>query len=118
MSDILLVADDDPTIRALVTMTVALDEFTVVQAADGDEALDLARRHHPSIALLDIDMPGQNGLDVLRSMRADPATAGAKVVLLTGRSSDEDIAAGRAAGADHYLTKPFSPLELLRIVAP
>lgn len=118
MNNVLLVADDDPGIRAIVSATVALEEFTVIQAADGDQAWSLAQQHCPTIALLDVDMPGRTGLDVVRAIRSHPPTAKAKLVLLTGRSTPEDIAAGHAAGADYYLTKPFSPLQLLNIVAP
>ena len=118
MTTVLLVADDDPTVRAIVSATVALDEFTVLQAADGDEAWALIQQHHPEIVLLDVNMPGQDGLTITRALKSDPATAGTKVVLLTGKAMDSDVAEGKAAGADHYLVKPFSPLELLRIVAP
>lgn len=117
MTRVLLVADDDPTVRAIVSATVALDEFTVVQAEDGDRAWTLLQEHRPAWALLDVNMPGRTGLDLARAIKADPALAHTKVVLLTGMGMDSDIAAGREAGADHYLTKPFSPLQLLNIIA-
>ena len=117
MTQILLVADDDPTVRAIVSATVALDEFTVVQAENGERAWELIQQHRPAWALLDVNMPGRSGLELARAIKADPGLAGTRVVLLTGMGMDSDIAAGRAAGADHYLVKPFSPLQLLNIIA-
>jgi CheY-like chemotaxis protein len=117
MTQILLVADDDPTVRAIVSATVALDEFTVVQAENGDRAWELLQQHSPAWALLDVNMPGRSGLELARAIKSDPGLSGTKVVLLTGMGMDSDIEAGRAAGADHYLVKPFSPLQLLNIIA-
>jgi DNA-binding response OmpR family regulator len=117
MSQTLLVADDDPTIRSIVSATVALDDFTVLQAAEGETAWALILQHKPATVLLDVDMPGRTGLDLVRMIRAEPSLVGTRVILLTGRGLDSDVAAGRAAGADHYLTKPFSPLQLLNLIA-
>lgn len=111
-----LIADDEPSLRLLVSVTIRSDEYTVLQAEDGDEAWKLIQEHRPSVALLDVQMPGQTGLDLTRAIKADPRMADTKVILLTSKSQQSDIEAGLAAGADFYLTKPFSPLELLRAI--
>lgn len=111
-----VVADDDADIRDLVTFKLGSAGYTVVPAADGDEALRLITEHRPELAVLDVMMPGQSGLDVLRSIRADEALAGTRVILLTARARDVDVDAGFSTGADDYLTKPFSPRELVHRV--
>jgi CheY-like chemotaxis protein len=111
-----LIADDEPSLRLLVSATIASDEYEVVEAVDGDEAWGLIRRHRPSVVLLDVQMPGRTGLDLTRAIRDDPDLAKTRVILLTSKAQQADIQAGLDAGADRYLTKPFSPLELLRVV--
>jgi CheY-like chemotaxis protein len=111
-----LIADDEPSLRLLVSATISSDEYDVVEAVDGDEAWGLIRRHRPSVVLLDVQMPGRTGLDLARAIRDDPDLTGTSVILLTSKAQQADIEAGLAAGADRYLTKPFSPLELLRVV--
>ena len=111
-----VVADDDADIRDLVTFKLGSAGYTVVPAAVGDEALQLINEHRPELAVLDVMMPGQSGLDVLRSIRADEALAGTRVILLTARARDVDVDAGFSTGADDYLTKPFSPRELVHRV--
>lgn len=111
-----LIADDEPSLRLLVSATIASDEYDVVEAMDGDEAWSLIRQHHPSVVLLDVQMPGMTGLDVTRAIRKEPDLARTQVILLTSKAQQADVQAGLAAGADRYLTKPFSPLELLRVV--
>jgi two-component system chemotaxis response regulator CheY len=112
-----LIVDDDPSIRKLVATTLEdVAGFELVEAADGDEALELAREEAPAIVLLDIDMPGIDGLEACRRLRAQPQTAGATVVMLTAAADEEAARAAEEAGADLFITKPFSPLELLRLV--
>jgi CheY-like chemotaxis protein len=111
-----LIADDEPSLRLLVSATISSDEYDVVEAVDGDEAWGLIRRHRPSVVLLDVQMPGRTGLDLARAIRDDPDLTRTSVILLTSKAQQADIEAGLAAGADRYLTKPFSPLELLRVV--
>jgi len=111
-----LIADDEPSLRLLVSATIVSDEYDVVEAVDGDEAWELLRRHRPTVALLDVQMPGRTGLDLTHAIRGDPELSGTFVVLLTSKAQQADIQAGLAAGADRYLTKPFSPLELLTVV--
>jgi len=108
-----IIADDEPSVRLLVQATIGADDYNVVEACDGDEAWSLIQEHRPSLVLLDVRMPGHTGLDILRAIRSDPNLAGTKVILLTASALASDMTAGLAAGADFYLTKPFSPRELL-----
>ena len=108
-----IIADDEPSVRLLVQATIGTDDYNVVEATDGNEAWSLIQEHRPSLVLLDIRMPGRTGLDILRAIRLDPNLAGTKVILLTASALASDMTAGLAAGADHYLTKPFSPRDLL-----
>jgi DNA-binding response OmpR family regulator len=103
-----LVADDEDDIRALVGLAVRKAGCTVVgSVADGAAALDVVRAELPDLAVLDVSMPGATGLEVCAALRADPATAGIRILLLSAGASLEDVAAGLAAGADAYLAKPF-----------
>ena len=103
-----LVADDEDDIRALVALAVRKAGCTVVASvADGAAALDSARTELPDLAVLDVSMPGATGLEVCATLRADPVTAGIRILLLSAGASLEDVAAGLAAGADAYLAKPF-----------
>jgi DNA-binding response OmpR family regulator len=108
-----LIADDEPSMRLLVHATIESDDYKVVEAADGMEAWAMIQQYKPSLVLLDVQMPGQSGLDVLRSVRADPSFQSTRVILLTSKAQEHDVEAGLIAGADFYLTKPFSPLDLL-----
>jgi len=109
---VLLVADDDEDILALVQLRLSRSGFEVIVARDGQEALQLAQDRHPDLAVLDWMMPKATGLEVLRAIRADSATADIPVVLLTARASESDIQEGLDAGAADYIAKPFSPQEL------
>ena len=108
-----LIADDEPSMRLLVHATIESDEYTVVEASDGDQAWALIQKHRPSLVLLDVQMPGLSGLDILREIKGDPSLNGMHVILLTAKAQESDIEAGLIGGADFYLTKPFSPLDLL-----
>ena len=107
----ILVADDDPTIVRLLTLTLEQDGFRVVTASDGEAALRLARLEHPDLILLDWQMPSADGMEVTRRLRnePDPALRDVPVVLITAQSGPENTAAGFAAGVTDYLTKPFRP---------
>lgn len=110
-----VVADDDADIRALLGARLVRWGFTVHEAGDGDQALDLIRRHEPQLVLLDVSMPGRSGLDVLRAIRAEQSTVddgGPAVLLVTGRDRGQDVAAGLEMGADDYVRKPFHIAEL------
>jgi CheY-like chemotaxis protein len=108
-----LIADDESSIRLLVHATIESDDYVVVEASDGAQAWALIQSLKPSLVLLDVQMPGQSGLEVLRSVKADPVLAVTRVILLTSKAQERDIEGGLIAGADFYLTKPFSPLDLL-----
>jgi len=108
-----LIADDESSIRLLVHATIESDDYAVVEAADGAQAWALTQDLKPALVLLDVQMPGQSGLEVLRSIKADPVLKGTRVILLTSKAQERDIEIGLIAGADFYLTKPFSPLDLL-----
>jgi DNA-binding response OmpR family regulator len=106
----ILVADDDPSMRLLLRRTLELANFHVSLAKDGQEALMLLQRSTPNLLILDIMMPGIDGLEVCRRVRAQSAVP---IILLTALNSEEDIIEGLDAGADDYLTKPFAAGELL-----
>jgi two-component system chemotaxis response regulator CheY len=117
MSRGVLVVDDDPFIRKLVATTLEdVSEFELHEAADGVEALEVALREQPAIVFLDVDMPRMDGIDACRRMRADPITSDSTIVMLTAVHGDQVEREAENAGADLFLTKPFSPLELLRLV--
>lgn len=111
-----LVADDDRNLRHLIRVAISSEDVRLIEAADGDLAWHQVLAHRPNIAVLDIDMPGRSGLDVLRQIRRDATLSATHVILLSSHADPASIAAGRAAGADHYLTKPFSPRHLLQVV--
>jgi two-component system chemotaxis response regulator CheY len=112
-----LVVDDDPFVRKLIATTLEdVAEFQLHEAADGVEALDVALRERPTLVFLDVDMPRLDGIEACRQMRADSASAGATIVMLTAAHGDRVERQAEDAGADLFLTKPFSPLELLRLV--
>lgn len=108
-----LIADDESSIRLLVHATIESDDYKVLEACDGAEAWALTKANRPSLVLLDVQMPGRSGFEVLRSIKSDPSLAGTRVILLTSKAQETDVEAGLIAGADFYLTKPFSPLDLL-----
>jgi CheY-like chemotaxis protein len=108
-----IIADDESSMRLLVHATIDSDDFTVLEAANGTEAWAMIQEQKPSLILLDVDMPGLNGLEVLRLVKSDPAYKDTCVILLTADAQEAEVEAGLLAGADFYLTKPFSPLDLL-----
>ena len=111
-----LIADDQPNMRQLVRLTLESGHFEILEAKDGDAALEVARAERPDLLFLDWTMPGLAGVEVCRALREDPATAGIRIVMLTARSQDSDRALAEEMGADDYITKPFSPIELLEKV--
>jgi len=111
-----LVADDDFAMRLLIGATIGLDGYDVVEASDGEEAWQLILERRPKIALLDVQMGGQTGLDVTRRIRREPSLAGMAVILVSARTQRADLQAGYDAGADEYVTKPFSPNALAATV--
>jgi DNA-binding response OmpR family regulator len=107
---LVLVADDDKDILQLLRLRLELLGYGVVQAANGVEALELAREEKPALAILDVMMPGLDGLEVARQLRA--ANSRIPIILLTARIQESDVSAGLDAGADAYLGKPFDVTDL------
>lgn len=107
-----LIADDEPNILLSLEFLMKREGHHVLLARDGDEALAAIRSERPDLVLLDVMMPGRSGFDVCQAVRADETLAGVKIVLLTAKGRDTDIAKGMALGATEYMTKPFSTKEL------
>ena len=108
-----LVVDDEEDIRRLVAMNLTRAGFDVLTAADGREALALARAELPPLCVLDLMLPDMQGTEVCAQLRADPDTAGIYVIMLTARGEEIDRLSGFEVGADDYVTKPFSPRVLI-----
>ena len=106
----ILVVDDEASIREVLTQYLELEGFTVLQAADGVEALRSAEAQPPDLVVLDLMLPGMDGLEVCRRLRA---TSAVPILMLTARSDETDKLAGFAVGTDDYVTKPFSPREVV-----
>src|SRR5438270_11858686 len=117
MTRAVLVVDDDPFVRKLIATTLEdVADFELHEAGDGVEALEVARRERPTLVFLDVDMPALDGIAACERLREDVATAGATIVMLTAAHGDSVERRAEEAGADLFLTKPFSPLALLRLV--
>jgi len=116
MGATILICDDEAVLRELVRASLAERPHEVLEAASGDEALELARTRRPDLIVIDMMMPGRSGLDVVREARADPILATTPVILLTARAQAADRAAAAAAGVDCFVAKPFSPKTLLEAV--
>jgi two-component system chemotaxis response regulator CheY len=112
-----LIVDDDPFIRKLIATTLEdVAGFELLQASDGAEAVDIAAREEPAIVFLDVDMPRLDGIEACARIRAHAGTAEATIVMLTATSRNDNERRAEDAGADLFLSKPFSPLDLLRLV--
>jgi CheY-like chemotaxis protein len=117
VSQVILIVDDDPLIRKLITTTLQdVAGSRLLEAADGVQALEAAIQERPQIIFLDYDMPRLNGIETCRRLRSDPVTADATIIMLTAMADGAAQDRARSAGADLFLTKPFSPLRLLRLV--
>jgi DNA-binding response OmpR family regulator len=113
----ILVIDDDPVIQKLLTVNFEMEGYRVLTAGDGNLGLRQVQADRPDVILLDVMMPGMDGLEVARRLKADPDTSTIPIVLLSAKAQATDIQGGIDAGADDYVTKPFDPLELLDKVA-
>lgn len=116
-SALILVADDDPDIRDIVSFRLRRAGYETVEASNGDDALKMAHDRPPALCILDVMMPRVNGLEVARELRGDPSTEGIPILMLTASVQDKDVAQGFQIGADDYLRKPFKTNELLDLVA-
>src|SRR5215469_15253466 len=112
-TDRVLVVDDEPDIVALVAYHLAKSGYRVSTAANGYDALGLARQERPALVVLDLMLPGLSGFDVMEQLRGDDGTREVAILMLTARKDEPDRIRGLSLGADDYLTKPFSPQELV-----
>jgi len=113
VSELVMLIEDEKEIRELIRYNLERNGFQVYAAADGEEGLQRLRASHPDVLVLDLMLPGRSGLDVLRELRDSPKTRDLPVIILTARSAEMDRLLGFEHGADDYLTKPFSPNELV-----
>ena len=109
----ILVVEDEDDIAELIRYNLETEKFTVTVAATGEKGVEAARRIHPDLILLDLMLPGMNGLEVCRTLKADRATADIPIIMVTARGEESDIVAGLELGAEDYVTKPFGLKELL-----
>lgn len=113
----ILMVDDQEDIRLLLRLALEPLGCQLGAAGTGAEALDLAKAQRPDVVILDVMMPGgMDGYQVCRALRADPETAHAYIILLSARGQQRDVDEGMQAGADYYMLKPFSPIELIELV--
>lgn len=117
MSQKILVADDEPNIVISLEYLLKREGYTVMVARDGQEALDAIAREVPDLLLLDVMMPKKTGFEVCQEVRANEALHGLKILMLTAKGRDTDVAKGTALGADAYMTKPFATRDLVQKVA-
>jgi DNA-binding response OmpR family regulator len=113
MAKRVLIADDEPNIVASLEFLMEQAGYEVKVAASGQEALELVASFRPDLVLLDVMMPGKNGYEVCQSVKSDPATRAVKVVMLSAKGRDVEVAKGLELGADAYVTKPFSTRDLV-----
>jgi len=111
----ILIVEDHPTMREAMRLVLEGEGFDIDEASDGDQALAAVHEDAPDLVLLDMSIPGVAGPDVLAAVKGDPATSDVRVIVVTA-SGEEGRAAAMASGADHYFTKPFSPIALLQAV--
>jgi two-component system phosphate regulon response regulator PhoB len=109
----ILVVDDEEDILELLKVNLSREGYTVVEAALGEKAIDLVQKTPPDLIILDLMLPGLNGLEVTRLLKTDPSTRRIPIIMLTAKGEEADIVAGLELGADDYVTKPFSPRVLL-----
>ncbi|MFN8454202.1 MAG: response regulator [Anaerolineae bacterium] len=114
----ILIVDDQIEVRELVQVTLEIGDYQILTAENGQAAVEIAQTEHPDIILMDIMMPGSevDGLEACRRLKANPATAGITIVMLSAKGQEADLEAGRRAGADDYFIKPFSPIALIEKV--
>lgn len=112
----ILVVDDEPMIVRLMEFILARQGHEMLLAVNGEEALQKIRAHHPDLVLLDIMMPRLDGYEVAQQLRADPETSRLPIIMLSAKAQEKDIRRGGEVGVDAYITKPFSPEHLVRVV--
>ena len=107
--ELILVVDDEEDILELVRFNLAREGYSVICTTSGEETLRIARKEHPDLIVLDLMLPGIDGLDVAKVLKSDPKTKDISIVMLTAKGEEPDIVTGLELGADDYVTKPFSP---------
>lgn len=112
----ILVVEDDHVIRELLVVNLKMEGHEAVTAADGHEALGAVARTHPDVVLLDMMLPGLDGWEVTSRLKGDPETKAIPIIALSARAMQADIDRGRELGVDHYVTKPFDPIDLMELV--
>jgi DNA-binding response OmpR family regulator len=113
MGDTILIVDDSEDIALISARMLTQRGFAVITASDGAEGLAMVARQRPNCILLDVMMPRMSGLEVLRALKAGPATASIPVIMVTAKITDDDVLSGYQQGADYYITKPFTADELV-----
>lgn len=108
-----LVVDDEPFICRSLTFVLRKENYLVLEARNGEEALAAIRQHKPDLVFLDVMMPKLNGFQVTQQVRSDPTLDSVKIILLTAKGQESDREVGKTAGANDYMTKPFSPTKIL-----
>ena len=109
----ILIVDDEPDIREVIRFALEAAGFETEEAAEAGAALEMIRRNPPDLLLLDWMLPGRSGLDLARQLKEDPKTEGLPIIMVTARTEERDLVKGLGGGADDYITKPFSPRELI-----
>jgi DNA-binding response OmpR family regulator len=112
----ILIVDDDPVIVRLLQINFRLEGYEVDAASRGEEALRMVQEHRPDVVVLDVMMPGLDGWEVCRQLKANPEVRHVPVIFLSARAQDEDRQRGYSLGVDEYVTKPFDPAHLVEIV--
>jgi CheY-like chemotaxis protein len=112
----IIIADDESSLRLLVSNTLEDERYQIIEALDGADAVAKAERDCPDLIILDLTMPQLSGIEVCRRLKANPALTNLKIIVLTGKGKEDDVREAMNAGANCYLKKPFSPQQLLRTV--
>ena len=112
----ILVVDDDPTMVKLINVNLKLNNYAVMEAVSGEQALEIVSKDPLDLVVLDIMMPGVDGWEVLRRIRSDTGTEELPVILVTAKTQDSDVIRGWELGADEYVIKPFNPLLLVEVI--
>ena len=112
----ILVVDDDPTMVKLINVNLKLNNYSVVEATSGEQALEVVEAEGLDLVVLDIMMPGVDGWEVLKRIRSNPETKEMPVILVTAKTQDSDVIRGWELGADEYVIKPFNPLLLVEVI--
>jgi len=112
----ILIVDDEPSIRFLVASSLEDEGYDIIEATDGLQAYDIVQREKPDLIVLDVMMPGLTGYELCSRLKQNVSTSDILILMLTAKGQERDRLQSRQAGADYYLRKPFSPLELIEVV--